>query len=427
VTWRTFWLEPTGRVRRGLRRYARRVEEVRRGPGSATGCEGGWHDAFAWTGEEVDDARQTDAHVDNYVRNTWPGPARSGPCWPVECDRGCGYQFTEDDHWQTWTEPLYRRTDTGELRVLHWRYAPPDAPTAEAGATWNAIWLPRKGPDGVSLMVRCPRPDGSPGLDWPVDEPSTISGGLWTRTGDPRQADVTVAPSISIGTPGAAGYYHGHLVAGVLSDHPTTLADGARGHRTVDRHRRAVAGAVVSPEFATTLHLRPCAGPPLSFGTGAGRLLAFPRVAWPEWLGHRAVRVTVWKVLTLCLCMDNLYSMTTATERQAKHLSDLQSYLRRDMTETDAYVLSKVRARLMSIAQGAATAAAAPDPANEIAYYLETRTWLTINPGDTREQISARLVALREHIAALTPEQVATLDARTASRYIDAAKALRRA
>ena len=211
MTWQTFWMEPTGRERRALRRYTRRPE------GGAWTCAEGWHDALVWTGEEVD----TVLNEHGYHDLSWPMPPPDDPRWPVQC-AACGYLFFNEgsDEWQTWAERLYRRTDTGDLRVLHWKYAPPDAPTAEPGAMFDAHWLPRVGPDGIRLMVRCPRGDGTPGMcqDWPVDEPSS-SGGFWTRTGDPRQANVTASPSIAIGAAGAPGYYHGHLQGGVLTEH----------------------------------------------------------------------------------------------------------------------------------------------------------------------------------------------------------------
>jgi hypothetical protein len=213
VTWQTFWLEPTGRERRALRRYTGSYQ------GRLYTCVDGWHQALVWTGEEVD----TVWNEHGYHDLSWPAPPHDDPLWPTRCER-CDHLFSaadDGDEWQTWSERLYRRVDTGELRVLHWKHSPPDAPPAEPGATWDAAWLNYKGPDGISLMVRCPRGDGSPGMnhDWPVDAPSTRSGGAWTRTGDPRRANVTVNPSIAIGTPGQPGFYHGFLRDGVLTAH----------------------------------------------------------------------------------------------------------------------------------------------------------------------------------------------------------------
>jgi hypothetical protein len=209
MPWQTFWLEPTGRQRVALRRY------VADHPTGAYTCVGGWHQAVRWTGEEIDEVFNEHGYTDPP-----PAPAHDDPRWPTECDQGCGYRFTEQDHWQPWGESLYRRTDTGELRVLHSTMCPPDVPTAEPGASWDARWMGDiyRGSDGICLTVRCPRPDGSPGIphDWPVDGPSS-SGGRWTRTGDPRAAQVTAGPSIAIGDPDQPGHYHGHLRAGVLT------------------------------------------------------------------------------------------------------------------------------------------------------------------------------------------------------------------
>ncbi len=208
---RTFWLEPTGRVRVGLRRYANRA-------GSGWTCADGWHQALVWTGEEVDEVRGERG----YRTQPIPTPPHDDPRWPAECDKGCGYRFTDTDRWQVWDEPLWRRADTGELRVLHTGLNPPDVAAAEPGASWDATWMGEgwRGPDGICLTVRCPRPDGSDGSpwDWPVDGPSR-GGGRWTRSGDPRACTVTVSPSIAIGDPGGPGFYHGFLTGGSLSDH----------------------------------------------------------------------------------------------------------------------------------------------------------------------------------------------------------------
>lgn len=205
----TFWLEPVGRQRVALRRY--------HSNGGAWTCDAGWHEAIVWTGEEIDEVLNERGH-----RESPPVPPHDDPRWPAECAGGCGYQFAVDDMWQAWGGALYRRTDNGELRVLHPTMTPPDVPGAEPGAMWDAAsWRSYcVGPDGISLTVRCPRPDGSIGAtsDWCVDDKST-TGGAWPRTGDPRKADVTASPSIVIGMPGSPGYYHGYLQAGFLTDH----------------------------------------------------------------------------------------------------------------------------------------------------------------------------------------------------------------
>lgn len=215
MPWRTFWMESTGRERVGLRRYSRDLSVT----APKWVCEEGYHQAFVWTDLEtgsVVNERGTRRTGDK-VRF-----AADDPRWPATCD-DCDYEFGGFDDRQVWTELLYQRADTGELRSLHPKHAAPGAPTAEAGAMWDASWMPShwRGPDGISLMVRCPRNDRDgmlTGSDWPVDMPSTNSGGRWSRTGDPRKANVTADPSISIGVPGKPGSYHGWLQDGVLSD-----------------------------------------------------------------------------------------------------------------------------------------------------------------------------------------------------------------
>lgn len=210
MAWRTFWMEPVGAVRIALRRYHSCAD-----PHGWT-CEGDWHQAVVWTGEQAPEVRD-----DSGVRRSDAPPPAEDPRWPAECDGGCGYRFTGADRYQLFEESLYRRTDTGELRVLHQTMTPPDVPAAEPGATWDVPWMSRPGPDGICLMVRCPRGDGTPGWmnDWPVDLPPSGGGAPWERTGDPRRANVTANPSIAIGLPEQPGYYHGWLQGGVLTDH----------------------------------------------------------------------------------------------------------------------------------------------------------------------------------------------------------------
>lgn len=211
MAWQTFWMEPVGRVRIALRRYRSSHES------HGWTCEGGWHEAVVWTGEEEPEVRD-DSGI---RRSTVALPPPEDPRWPVECDGGCGYRFSDQDRYQLFEESLYRRTDTGELRVLHPTMLPPGVPSAGPGAMWDARWMGGPGPDGICLMVRCPRGDGTDGPlnDWPVDRPPSGGGLPWDRTGDPRAADVTAHPSIAIGLPGRPGFYHGWLQGGVLTDH----------------------------------------------------------------------------------------------------------------------------------------------------------------------------------------------------------------
>lgn len=174
-----FLLEPSGQVRRYLRRYASNpppCAEV-----------GGYHDARVLL-------EQGDRVPDEVV--SWAPSAEelAHPQWPTHC--ACRYAFTHNDYWQLFIEDLWRLPD-GSLVEL--RAAPP-------GAMWRAPWLQnswRRAPDGVCLLVRCPGGD-----DWLIDGPATNGPG-WTRTGTPPC--LTVEPSIQTSN------YHGHLRDGVFT------------------------------------------------------------------------------------------------------------------------------------------------------------------------------------------------------------------
>jgi hypothetical protein len=206
----TFWLEATDRCRFGLRRYSSSSREA---AGWAWTCESGWHEAKVITSEG-----QAFWHLDgdSGYRSLTAGPEtpHDAPGWPAFCDKGCGYEFTEDDHWQDIQDQLYR-TPSGQEMTL--REAPP-------GASWDAWWMPDnwRGPDGIALMVKCPN-----GSDWHVDGQAsncTRKGekhACWVRHGDPRQANVTVDKNGDTCAAGAgsilAGDYHGFLQGGILT------------------------------------------------------------------------------------------------------------------------------------------------------------------------------------------------------------------
>lgn len=208
----TFWLERTDQVAVGLRRYTH--------GGGGYDCAHGHHHALVYTGLEDATYEDRDGRQTLGLR---PDVAHDDPRWPHTCAQLCGYEFTDDDQWQDWQEQVYRRTDTGDLRVLHQASPSPDAPSAEPGACWDAWWMPfSRGVDGICLMVRCPD-----GHDWMVDSRASNCGSpddnvhhCWVRHGNPRECRVTVdkngatcsAGAGSIATPN----WHGFLRDGQL-------------------------------------------------------------------------------------------------------------------------------------------------------------------------------------------------------------------
>lgn len=225
MTWQCFWMEDTGTAEVGLRCYHSE-------PGH-TGytCADGYHAALVWLGVRLPRERTTWQTDQGVTIESFPMAERAYPVpaddsrWPATCQQ-CDYRFAYDDHRQVWAEQVYRRTDTGEERVLHCAHTPPGIPTAEPGAMWDGWWLrdfqrnPDKPDDGITLMVRCPNTDGTPGgQEWSPDRRSS-SGGYWTRQGDPRDpSTLTVTPSIAIGEPSKPNYYHSFLTNGVLGNH----------------------------------------------------------------------------------------------------------------------------------------------------------------------------------------------------------------
>jgi len=133
----------------GLRRYSSPRDKY------VYTCEAGWHEAKIIVSEG-----QAFWHLDgdSGYRSLTAGPEtpHDAPGWPAFCESGCGYEFTEDDHWQDTQDQLYRRLDGQEVTLR----------AAAPGASWDAWWMPDnwRGPDGIALMVKCPN-----GSDWHVD------------------------------------------------------------------------------------------------------------------------------------------------------------------------------------------------------------------------------------------------------------------
>jgi hypothetical protein len=205
-----FWLDPTNRVRRHLRRY---VGDQERPPDDrrCLVAEQGYHQAWV----RIEDADAVWIEPGGTVgglktlKTDDAADLKSDMRWPMACS--CGQKFREDDAWQVVTDLIYRRADSGETMTL--RDAPP-------GALWDAWWLRGKsigsreygGPDGRVITVK------TPAGAWVVDGPSIDHPAqTWARTGEPPK--ITVRPSIRIGSPVR---YYAFLTNGVLRAFPLT-------------------------------------------------------------------------------------------------------------------------------------------------------------------------------------------------------------
>lgn len=154
------------------------------------------------------DGRVTMAVDSRTAQIEWP--ADDDPRWPTHCE--CGFAFRDTDAHQRWTEMLYRRRDTGELTTLR---------NAPDGAMWDAMWYPWKGPDGRSLVTKCPG-----GSEWMIDGrasnctlPNDDVHRCWIRHGEPPRLTVDKNGLTCAAGAGSiqAGNYHGFLRDGVFT------------------------------------------------------------------------------------------------------------------------------------------------------------------------------------------------------------------
>ncbi len=210
--WECFWTAPSGLARVSLRRFVY-SSAGRPCPGPA-----GYHNASV----VIADGVPTVHHDDGLIAAIDPADYRDDPRWPTSCD-ACADVFRAEDAWQVNQDPIHLAADGRWSGVL--RDAPP-------GAMWDAYWYPRKGPDGICLVVRTPRGDGRPaglGDDWMPDlrasnctRPDDDAHYCWVRHGDPRaipctltvdkDGDTCAAGAGSIAKP----TWHGFLRAGRL-------------------------------------------------------------------------------------------------------------------------------------------------------------------------------------------------------------------
>ena len=168
-----FWLEPTDREKRYLRRYA--ANSTCTGPMS-------YHDAMVFLDESKEVMSEEGTHwIDS---GQTAQDFKDHPDWPTHCT--CGYEFNDKDERQLFSSHIYRRVDTGEEMTLR------DAPD---GAMWDATWFHSVpswcGPDGRAIVCRVPKNhdwqiDGTASNCTRPDEPHKC----WVRHGEPPNLTV---------------------------------------------------------------------------------------------------------------------------------------------------------------------------------------------------------------------------------------------
>lgn len=141
----------------------------------------------------------------------WP---RDDPKWPTTC-KHCGGPIVDGDYWVHHAH-LYQRPGHEELFALQ---------KAPVGACWDATWYHdiRVGPDGRSLIVKCPL-----GHDWWLESrasnctlPKDHEHYCWVRHGKPEDGTLHVdKDGLTCKAGGGSIIYrgwHGHLHNGVLT------------------------------------------------------------------------------------------------------------------------------------------------------------------------------------------------------------------
>lgn len=212
---KVFFLEPTDRERRWLRRY---------GSDDKLKCKTGSYCNAMFEFGEADILYTPDGYIDGESRKRGT-PPNSDPRWPTVC-AACGRGFSEKDPFQLFGRQIYVSAD-GAVRCT--------TEEAPAGACWDAWWISDRrkdgptgcayvvGPDHRSLVVKCPD-----GHDWHIDHrasncglPNDDTHQCWVRHGKPEDGTLHVdkngvtcsAGAGSIATGKWHGFLHnGHLI-----------------------------------------------------------------------------------------------------------------------------------------------------------------------------------------------------------------------
>ena len=204
-----FMIEPAMIARCSLRRYVFSNKDTCNHPGQK------YHHAMVQIEDDTLVIETSPSGYKGYMPSRGLQHDHSDPRWPTHC--ACGYAFQEEDEWQLFYEPLYRRVenDTGELWPIL---------EAPAGAMWYDLQDNHKlfvGSDGRRLNVMTPGGDWC--IDWRASNctlPQDSEHRCWVRHGVPPE--VTVDKNGLTCAAGAGsivrGSYHGFLRNGYLED-----------------------------------------------------------------------------------------------------------------------------------------------------------------------------------------------------------------
>lgn len=194
---KVFFAAPSNSFRQSLRRM---------GKGRCSAVSARWSFCFGVAVLGIVDAaaQPTGGHV------AWPA---DDPRWPKACEQ-CGAAFGEADDRLVDYNRLYCVDDGREFILSE----------APIGACWDCDWYHdyRTGPDGRSLVVRCPD-----GHDWFIDgrakncgSPSDDVHRCWVRHGRPEDGTLHVDKNGNTCSAGAGsidtGKWHGFLHHGHL-------------------------------------------------------------------------------------------------------------------------------------------------------------------------------------------------------------------
>jgi hypothetical protein len=200
---RCFFVEPTDRCRRWLRRYVSSITGVK--------CSGSqsYHNAMTFL-DEI--SRPFDETKHAYPLTQPTDVPHDDPRWPVKCE-GCDYAFQPGDEWQDFTRQVYVDRASGRFHTLNER---------TPGMMWSADWYHDdcKGEDGRCLVVICPN-----GHEWMIDShasnctmpndtgPFATAHRCWCRHGVPPNITVDKIGRTCNAGGGSiqAGNYHGFL------------------------------------------------------------------------------------------------------------------------------------------------------------------------------------------------------------------------